>query len=71
MRLPRNGVVYPERVPAPPRVGAPVGAAQNALGVQPSINIGCVLSTAAGCLFQCGLDVNCLLSCAPGLAKCL
>lgn len=40
-------------------------------GVRPSIDVGCVLSTAADCLVQCGLDVPCLLECAPELAKCL
>jgi hypothetical protein len=40
-------------------------------GIQPSINIGCILTTAAGCFLQCGTDVSCLLACSPALAKCL
>jgi hypothetical protein len=72
MRLPSMNPVPFKAIPAQARVvtpGAPV--APLATGIQPSIDIGCVLSTAAGCFFQCGLDVNCLLKCAPGLVKCL
>jgi hypothetical protein len=73
MRVPRMTVINRDEVPAQPRVvtpGAPVPPPGP--GVKPKgIDIGCVLSTAAGCFFQCGLDVGCLLSCAPGLAKCI
>jgi hypothetical protein len=73
MRLPTRTAVRPEAVPAQPRVVAPGISASPimAVGVQPSIDIGCILSTAAGCFFKCGLDVPCLLACAPGLVKCL
>jgi len=72
MRLPLKVAIRNESFPAQPRVIAPgVAPAPMMAGVQPSIDIGCVLSTAASCLFKCGLDVPCLLACAPGLAKCL
>jgi hypothetical protein len=73
MRLPPTNTVPFNAVPAQPRVVTPGVSAGPimAAGVQPSIDIGCILSTAAGCLFKCGLDVPCLLACAPGLAKCL
>jgi hypothetical protein len=73
MRLPRSTAMRSDAVPMQPRVitpGASAGPVMRA-GIQPSIDIGCVLSTAAGCFFKCGLDVPCLLACAPGLAKCL
>jgi hypothetical protein len=69
MRLPSTTIVRPEA--APIRVMAPGASQATSAGVQPSIDIGCILSTAAGCFFKCGLDVPCLLACAPGLVKCL
>jgi hypothetical protein len=73
MRLPVNVAINQASIPVPTRVIAPAVSAAPMMrsGVQPSIDIGCVLSTAAGCFFKCGLDVPCLLACAPGLAKCL
>lgn len=69
MRMPRNTFVRPEA--APTRVIAPQAMGGAGSGVRPSIDIGCVLSTAAGCFFKCGPNVPCLLACAPGLVKCL
>lgn len=71
MRPPSMTVIPREQVPAQARVVTP-GAPVTSPGIRPKgIDIGCVLSTAAGCFFQCGLDVGCLLSCAPGLVKCI
>jgi hypothetical protein len=73
MRIPSPTIAPPQSVVPHTQVMAPAVFAPTStgVGVQPSIDIGCILSTAAGCLFKCGLDVPCLLACAPGLAKCL
>jgi hypothetical protein len=75
MRLPRNIAVRPGYGSVRPRaVVSTAGArAANGSGIQPSIDIGCILSKAAGCLPVCitGNVPACIACAGPGILSCL
>jgi len=68
MKIPSQTAIVEKRPwPADQKLRTPMAGT----GIQPSIDIGCILRTAAGCFIQCGTDVPCLLACSPALIKCL
>jgi hypothetical protein len=73
MRLPCTTVVRPEAAPAPIRVMTPGSSTVMVGGIQPSIDIPCILSKAAGCLPVClsGNIPACIACAGPGILSCL